>query len=94
MRVASIAATKVRLSWSIPEDVWYTYVDKEDIDEIIEEHLKNGRWSSGCEFRVARQYEYTVQLHWLSTLLNSHIPQKLFLDGPAGKLETVLAEPN
>lgn len=26
-----------------PEDVWYTYVDKEDIDEIIEEHLKNGR---------------------------------------------------
>ena len=26
-----------------PEDIWYTYVDKEDIDEIIEEHLKNGR---------------------------------------------------
>ncbi len=26
-----------------PEEVWYTYVDKEDIDEIIEEHLKNGR---------------------------------------------------
>ena len=26
-----------------PEGVWYTYVDKEDIDEIIEEHLKNGR---------------------------------------------------
>ena len=26
-----------------PEAVWYTYVDKEDIDEIIEEHLKNGR---------------------------------------------------
>ncbi len=21
-----------------PEEVWYTYVDKEDIDEIIEEH--------------------------------------------------------
>jgi (2Fe-2S) ferredoxin len=22
-----------------PEAVWYTYIDKEDIDEIIEEHL-------------------------------------------------------
>ena len=26
-----------------PEGVWYTYVDREDIDEIIEEHLLNGR---------------------------------------------------
>ena len=26
-----------------PDDVWYTYVDKEDIDEIIDEHLVNGR---------------------------------------------------
>jgi (2Fe-2S) ferredoxin len=26
-----------------PEEVWYTYVDREDIDEIIEEHLVNGR---------------------------------------------------
>ncbi|MCC7483762.1 MAG: (2Fe-2S) ferredoxin domain-containing protein [Burkholderiales bacterium] len=26
-----------------PEAVWYTYVDREDIDEIIEEHLVNGR---------------------------------------------------
>ena len=26
-----------------PEEVWYTYVDKADIDEIIEEHLTNGR---------------------------------------------------
>lgn len=26
-----------------PEGVWYTYVDKEDIDEIIEEHILNGR---------------------------------------------------
>ena len=26
-----------------PEAVWYSYVDREDIDEIIEEHLKNGR---------------------------------------------------
>jgi (2Fe-2S) ferredoxin len=26
-----------------PEEVWYTYVDKHDIDEIIEEHLINGR---------------------------------------------------
>ena len=26
-----------------PEEVWYTYVDKQDVDEIIEEHLKNGR---------------------------------------------------
>jgi (2Fe-2S) ferredoxin len=23
--------------------VWYTYVDKDDIDEIINEHLVNGR---------------------------------------------------
>ena len=26
-----------------PEAVWYTYVDKEDIDEIISEHIENGR---------------------------------------------------
>lgn len=26
-----------------PEAVWYTYVDKDDIDEIISEHLQNGR---------------------------------------------------
>ncbi len=26
-----------------PDAVWYTYVDSSDIDEIIEEHVKNGR---------------------------------------------------
>jgi (2Fe-2S) ferredoxin len=26
-----------------PDDVWYTYVDKEDLDEIIEEHLVGER---------------------------------------------------
>lgn len=26
-----------------PEGVWYTYADRNDIDEIIEEHLVNGR---------------------------------------------------
>lgn len=26
-----------------PEGVWYTYVDRADLDEIIESHLKNGR---------------------------------------------------
>ncbi len=26
-----------------PEGVWYSYVDKEDIDEIIDEHLMHGR---------------------------------------------------
>ncbi len=26
-----------------PEAVWYTYVDAEDIDEIVESHLKNGK---------------------------------------------------
>jgi (2Fe-2S) ferredoxin len=26
-----------------PEGVWYTYVGKEDIDEIIDSHLVNGR---------------------------------------------------
>jgi (2Fe-2S) ferredoxin len=26
-----------------PEGVWYTYVDESDLDEIIEEHIKNGR---------------------------------------------------
>lgn len=25
-----------------PEEVWYTYVDRSDIDEIIERHLKRG----------------------------------------------------
>lgn len=26
-----------------PEAVWYTYMDKEDIDEIIESHIKHGK---------------------------------------------------
>ena len=26
-----------------PDDVWYTYLDREDVDEIIDEHLINGR---------------------------------------------------
>jgi (2Fe-2S) ferredoxin len=26
-----------------PEDVWYSYVDNEDIEEIIQEHLVHGR---------------------------------------------------
>jgi (2Fe-2S) ferredoxin len=26
-----------------PEAVWYSYVDANDIDEIVESHLKNGR---------------------------------------------------
>jgi (2Fe-2S) ferredoxin len=26
-----------------PNETWYTYVDHEDIDEIISEHLVNGR---------------------------------------------------
>jgi (2Fe-2S) ferredoxin len=26
-----------------PDAVWYTYVDREDIDEIIHEHLQHGR---------------------------------------------------
>ena len=25
-----------------PEEVWYSYVDKSDLDEIVEKHLKNG----------------------------------------------------
>lgn len=26
-----------------PEGVWYTYVDRDDIDQIIDEHLVHGR---------------------------------------------------
>ena len=26
-----------------PEAVWYTYVDKDDLNEILESHLKNGQ---------------------------------------------------
>lgn len=26
-----------------PEEVWYTYVDQADLDEIIDEHLVHGR---------------------------------------------------
>lgn len=26
-----------------PDDVWYTYIDQEDIDEIIESHLEQGK---------------------------------------------------
>ncbi|HEX7965370.1 MAG TPA: (2Fe-2S) ferredoxin domain-containing protein [Gammaproteobacteria bacterium] len=26
-----------------PEEVWYTYADQDDIEEIVTEHLKNGR---------------------------------------------------
>lgn len=26
-----------------PDDVWYSYLDRSDVDEIIEEHLLHGR---------------------------------------------------
>jgi (2Fe-2S) ferredoxin len=26
-----------------PESVWYSYVDKQDIEEIVESHLKKGQ---------------------------------------------------
>jgi (2Fe-2S) ferredoxin len=26
-----------------PDETWYTYVDRDDIDEIIHEHLQHGR---------------------------------------------------
>jgi len=26
-----------------PDETWYTYVDRHDIDEIVESHLQNGR---------------------------------------------------
>jgi (2Fe-2S) ferredoxin len=26
-----------------PEGVWYTFIDEEDLDEIIDEHLVGGR---------------------------------------------------
>jgi (2Fe-2S) ferredoxin len=26
-----------------PEETWYTYIDKDDIDEIVNEHLVHGR---------------------------------------------------
>ena len=26
-----------------PDEVWYTYIDEQDLDEIIEKHLKNGK---------------------------------------------------
>ena len=26
-----------------PDNVWYTFIDKADVDEIISEHLQNGR---------------------------------------------------
>ncbi|CAN5499599.1 NAD(P)H-dependent oxidoreductase subunit E [soil metagenome] len=26
-----------------PAGVWYTFIDEEDIDEIVESHLKNGK---------------------------------------------------
>ena len=26
-----------------PEGIWYTYIDEEDIDEIIESHVKNSQ---------------------------------------------------
>ena len=26
-----------------PDNVWYTYIDKTDIDEIISEHIQHGR---------------------------------------------------
>jgi (2Fe-2S) ferredoxin len=26
-----------------PDETWYTYVDREDLDEIIETHLRQGK---------------------------------------------------
>ena len=58
---------------------------------------KTDAWSSGCEFNSGAVFGRTESyrpITWLSALPTPHIPQKLFIDGPAGKLETVLAEPD
>jgi len=34
----------------VPEGTWYTFVDREDLDEIVERHLRKARWWSGCGF--------------------------------------------
>jgi (2Fe-2S) ferredoxin len=34
-----------------PEAVWYTFVDKEDIDEIVESHLINGKIVERLQFK-------------------------------------------
>ena len=38
-----VASQPTGLRVVYPEEVWYTYVDEKDIDEIIDEHLVNGR---------------------------------------------------
>lgn len=35
-----------------PEGIWYTYVDKADIDEIIEQHLVRGRVVERLKMKV------------------------------------------
>jgi hypothetical protein len=37
------AAPAARWPWSTPKATWYTFVDRQDIDEIVESHLKNGQ---------------------------------------------------
>ena len=60
-----------------PEEVWYTYVDKADIDEIIEEHLVHGRDRRAAAHMTVRRP-----------------PERLAVDGPAGKIEVVIDHPS
>ena len=34
-----------------PQETWYTYVDNEDIDEIIEQHLQNDKIVERCRIK-------------------------------------------
>ena len=33
-----------------PQETWYTYVDRQDLDEIIEQHLVQGRVVERLQF--------------------------------------------
>jgi (2Fe-2S) ferredoxin len=42
-RVASIAVRGGPVAVVYPEGTWYTFVDKSDIDEIVDQHLLKGQ---------------------------------------------------
>ena len=59
-----------------PEAVWYTYVDQEDIDEIIDQHLVHGQRRRAPED--------------LKPLMSRH--ERILVDGPDGKIEVFVED--
>ncbi|KAI1692202.1 d-alanyl-D-alanine carboxypeptidase domain-containing protein [Ditylenchus destructor] len=76
-----------------PEAVWYTFVDSEDIDEIVESHLKNGQVVERLLLPPKRRtLNFSAAPLLVPAPMNSQT-EKISLQGAAGAIEVQRDQP-